>query len=448
MLSKSELSRLKASSVIVTPQVQAQRNQAREDERNAKLQQADKRKQMMMQKEKAARDRAPQTEAQIIAECRRKAYADPITERDLTHDSAKTMETLGTRAETFVIRKSQLTEKIERDNAEKAYNDRWERQADYIRIKEDRKEEERQKRKIQQNLEAQGALLKQIAAREHQKMMDAEEQEQEKERALIRLKDIERQEVARAKRIRMKAQEEAAIIAAANSRALAMKEAEIQQEIEQDKTIIRYQRKQAAKEIAREKLKAEERRKDELLTAKLRAQQEKSADSQAEQDAERAQRHVEKKEREARRQEAQMREKKSRDAKEMRQAAKEAAEERALAKARELDEDYREAMKQKVAIYKSERTAVEQLREQAVARKMNQVEVRKQMEQKQREVSLRKQAREKDALAIKKDYLYERFKQERVREEKLKILSKKGVGPEYVSEFGKMTLTQGDVRTN
>merc|ERR1719446_706226 len=94
VLSRSELDRLRKSAVIITPQLKKQRADKIAAERNAKAAKSNLRKQTMVEKERAARERAPLTEAQIIADCKRIAYLEPLTENELSHDSAKTMDTL------------------------------------------------------------------------------------------------------------------------------------------------------------------------------------------------------------------------------------------------------------------------------------------------------------------------------------------------------------------
>merc|ERR1711865_806123 len=146
-------------------------------------------------------------------------------------------------------------------------------------------------------------------------------------------------------------------------------------------------------------------------------------------------------ERKERRSEQAEREAKQRVGREMRLAQKQACEQKATVVAQQREEDYREARTMQIEIKRAERSAAEQLRAQAIAKKLNQKMVLEQVSQKKTAAQ-----KDSDARAIKKDFLVERFKLERVRDEKIKALKKRGVGQEYFSEFGKMTLTQGDVR--
>jgi len=79
-------------------------------------------------------------------------------------------------------------------------------------------------------------------------------------------------------------------------------------------------------------------------------------------------------------------------------------------------------------------------------RKENQFLVKTQIEENSRLKQMQKSERELEAKEIKKDFLIEHFKLERVREQKVNNLKGRGVDGSYLSEFGKMKLTQGDVR--
>jgi len=446
VLSRSDILRMKQTAVIITPELQKQRQAEAAAKRNALMQKSNQRKTMMMSKEKAARERAPQTEAQLIAECRRIAYAEPISERELTHDSAKAMNTLGTRAEVFVVRVGQLSEKIQIEKADREYEENIDRRAEYHRRQDVLRVQREEREKQVKNKKEQTFLCAQIAQRAHQTIMDNEEMELEKEKQLKRQRDLQAEELERIKRGRQKAHQEALKISAANAQAKVMKMQEYQQEAQADLKILQYQKNKARQESRAEAAIVERKKREELQIAKLRAAQEKSADTAAEEDEARAQRAYEEMERKERRSEQAEREAKQRVGREMRLAQKQACEQKATVVAQQREEDYREARTMQIEIKRAERSAAEQLRAQAIAKKLNQKMVLEQVSQKKTTVQRRAAQKDSDARAIKKDFLVERFKLERVRDEKIKALKKRGVGQEYFSEFGKMTLTQGDVR--
>jgi hypothetical protein len=404
--------------------------------RRERVKKAAARKAEMEEKEKGV----VQTEGQMLADAKRLAYAEPLTEKELQHDSAKYMDTKMTQAEAFVVRKTQLREKQEALRREKEWDDHQNRMMELDRIKDVKLQRQAEIQVRIRNKEAQTSLKKQIREIEHARMMAAEEKELEKAEQLARMRQNQQEEIERMEQIKRQQKINTQEVVKTNKNAKFMKLAEIEKDRFADKMILDYQRQKRAEEKRHEDELARQKREAEARIAKLRAQQERSADTAAEEDEARAQLAMEENERRARRTVADERFRIQEVRKEMQADARMAEEERHWKKQQERQEVEREVRIMRVQKAKNiaeERRAQVIKRNEAMA---NRVLVEQQVAQKE---SLRKRA--KDSVAeerktLQKDFAIEQFKLERVKEMKLRQLEQAGGDSQILSDVRKTKL--------
>merc|ERR1719446_649724 len=97
----------------------------REQALSIKRAQSNARKAKMARKAAESAARAPKSDVELLAAAEKQARLEAAgVQRDEQLDSVKALNTLGTRAAAFTIRKQQLKEKAEREQRDKDYDDR------------------------------------------------------------------------------------------------------------------------------------------------------------------------------------------------------------------------------------------------------------------------------------------------------------------------------------
>lgn len=428
---------MKAAAVIVTPALAAQRRKAKQDELNEKRIHSEARKKMMLEKEAAARAKKPQTDEDLMKEATRIAYAEPLTDKETDHDSAKRMNSLNARAEAFLVRKTQIKQKVE---GEEGFR-HWERQQD-ARAEYDRRQDiammqraEREKR--QRNKTFQKGLLEQIAANQHSRLMDEEQTELDKQAMQERRVAMDKEEVQRQQAMARDKHKRVQAVIRSNENQKVMKEKDEQMMREADLSILRYQQRKVRDEERLEAEKAEKRKQENARNAKLLAQQEKSMDTQAEEDEARANRATEQKERLARQQEEQERMKIHRVNLQMASDKQAAFEAKAIRQTEELREKVYEAEILKVQQYRASCEEVEKDRRKREAALSNRQLVQLQMKAAQDARGGSRQRKEEERRRQKMDFMIEKVKLQRVQKEKRKTATISGMD---TSDLDKMVL--------
>jgi len=292
---------MKQSAIILTPeQMRINQEQAARD-RAVVMAKSHARKEYLVKRGQETKRKAPKSDIQLlrIAENQAKlAAAREQTEEEL--DCVKHLNTLGSRAAAFTIRKQQLDEKEEREEKEKIFDERQNLIMEINRLRLQAAEEAEEKRKKVQRYQDKDVLLGQIAARAEarklkQKQIEADARVQER-----MMKKLEEDELDKMRRRTERQKQNQLEVMATNERAKALKLRQKEVEAEEDARIDAYQRNKALKEEEDEKLAIARAAEKELEVAKLRAQMTKMADTQSELDELRAKRALEQKERDAR----------------------------------------------------------------------------------------------------------------------------------------------------
>lgn len=368
------------NSAVIKTQSDIEREMAQKKEnRKLIMAKAEARKATMRQKEELAKQRKPHTDADLRKEAKRIAYAEPLTDNELEHDSAKQMRSLNARSEAFLVRETQMREREAQDQEEKDWESRIAAQSEYDRVLDVRATNQAEIQKRHRNKAFQRSLVGQIADNAHAKMMDAEQLELDKQTMARKREEMNTEEI-RKQHLRNDAKmHRAQEVLRSNQAQKVMREKDAENLRQADASIVSYQRAKVAAEAKAEELREAARRADNLRTAKLLAQQEKSMDSQAEEDEARANRATEQKERLARKQEEEDRLKIHRVNEQMSRDKLIAAEDRARVAQQAEQEKFSEARYLRQQQYMANETEREREIRKRQAAKNNQILLRAQM---------------------------------------------------------------------
>ena len=221
------------------------------------------------------------------------AVARSMKLRDGELDEIKTLQS-------DIMRYQTMTTLLEQKEAKKrAKAEEAQREADWhYRMDTDRKRavierEEKERRRRAEALVMKEALMSQIAARERQRLVEADQLEQEKEHALRMIQQGLADDRRKAEELEEDRRRMALQLKRDNDEGLALKRLEIAKEIETDRLIEEWSRRKEAKEAALAFAKAEEKRLKDAEFAKMLASQSRTLDKQADEDEKRAKRNQE-----------------------------------------------------------------------------------------------------------------------------------------------------------
>ncbi|XP_071958281.1 cilia- and flagella-associated protein 45-like [Antedon mediterranea] len=227
-------------------------------------------------------------------------------QREEQEDDIKRLNELILNAKCHAIRDAQLLEKdqikTEMAEEERRLDDMMEMERQDALLLQEEIENQRKMEKY----EGAAKVLKQIASREEERLLDQEKKDQEAQQMLRYLEKLQMEDIEgleRKRTIQLEAQRE---IQRANEEQEVMKLRKVEQEQMADHKVIEYQKQKSEREAkfeAEQELKRIEKEKE---IARLRAMQERAKDYQAEKDTLRAKRNQEQREREWRKKEREM----------------------------------------------------------------------------------------------------------------------------------------------
>lgn len=447
VLSRAELSRIQDSTIILTPEQMRINKEKADAQRDVIMRKSKARKEYLIQKGEETKRKAPKSDVQLlrIAETKAKlAAAREQTEEEL--DSVKLLNTLGSRAAAFTIRKQQLQEKEEREEREKQYEVRLNLIMEINRLELQKKEEVEVQEKRKRRYDDQKILLKQIAHREEmrqdkQKMIDHDFLVQE-----AAMKKLEEDEIAKMQREQARQKQIQLEVIATNEKALALKKMKERQEYEEDQRILKYQKDKAKAEEEAEQRAIAKAAADELRIAKLRAEMQKSADTQSELDELRAKRAQEQKERDARARDREVEEKKHQTLIEMQIARKQQKRQKEIASILSQKEQEREYLAN-IARAEEQRQKSEeydrQKEEERLANKeivLGQIRAKEALRTKQRATIMA------EGKAINDEFNNELASLETIRTQKIQKLRDQGVDEVYLTEMQRADMRKLQMR--
>jgi hypothetical protein len=304
VVSRSELDRIRQTSVIKTDNDMLDDKQRLLQERAERERAARDRKERMIHLEERAKSKAKKSDIEI-ANAARSAAIKAMAEEKVVEakDLVKLMTTLGARAAAFTIRDQQLIDKARREEEEKEYTHRMDMIMEVDRVKDLMRREKEETAKRSKRLNDRSVITEQIAQRERDRVIAAEQREQENRNmksTIKRYEDEDRQAAIQRERDGEKSRAE---VIQANADSIERKRVQKQREKEENDEIERYQLQKAANMARREEEEAAVERRKKETQAALLATQERSQGRQAEVDELRARRAIEEQERRVRKKE-------------------------------------------------------------------------------------------------------------------------------------------------
>lgn len=302
VLSRTELERIKASTVIKTREDIEREKAERQAALDATRAASKARKAHMLELEaKRVANRKLTVLEQEEKEAKEARVQLSAHQRDEMLDDVKTMTRKMRYAQTVAVRDRQVQEKKERELREKQADRVRDVEMELDRLRQikthkDREAQRREKlvkdraeieRQIEYNRQLKIKEREAIREEQRQKKIEMEKQAEEEKLALMKESDRQRAHLA--------------AVLAANEEAIRIKKKRKEDELEEDRKIVEYLKQEDAKRRAREEEEAAIKEAREMEIAKLRAMQEKEADKNAELDALRAKRAFEDGERALRR---------------------------------------------------------------------------------------------------------------------------------------------------
>jgi hypothetical protein len=446
-VSRSELERIKRSTVIKTQTDIDRENEMKEERKGRKQKAAKDRKERMREKAERAKARSLRSDTELQEEAERLVLLNKAADlRSEDNDAVKLLNTLGQRAAAFTVREQQLAERENRLKRELDYEKRMEKVMEIERLKDIRRRDEEEKIKREKRYADREILQQQMRERKAQRMRKIKEIELEGEamvRQLNRNKELEEQrvkqklEVAKIKR---------AEIVKENQRAIEKKKLVIQQEIEEDEKVVAYQNMKARELSKREAEEAEKKQAAELLCAKLRAQQQRAMDNRSEIDGLRAKRYQEDRYRKERARELAEEEHKKATLvvmQEAREAQLKMREHNVAVEVRAQKEEYQDCLEQAWRAAdreQKERESKKKAMEEHQAKLLEQIALKKRMR------SESAQVKKEEGLALKKEFQMELAKLEHTRQELVKSYKRQGVKEKYLSELTKADIAKIQLR--
>lgn len=446
VVSRSELNRMKAGSILRTEEDVRREQEDREAIQAEKQKAARSRKERMLKLEAEAKQKAKKSDMEIMKIARDKTIRELAEKQvDENLDLVKMLNTLGARAAAFTIRDKQLEEKASREHIEKDYNQRMDMLMEVDRLKDLQERERVEEERLAKRLVDREVIVQQMKEAERQKMLAEEAREQENQAMIALVKRYQEEDrVAAEKRMKEVARSRAEVVAA-NEDAIRRKERAKEMQREEEEAILMYQAKKdedMARREAEEEAKAnavKERQK------KLLAQQEKSQNKQAEIDELRARRYAEEKERREREREKSEAADRKKRIKELSAARTEQAAQRKAMMAREAvmqQQEYEESSRHSMAIMERES-------KEAAERKLAASQHRDALQAQINDIEFNRKYNRNDKYdegkKLKEEFAAERAKLETIRDKMVEDMTKKGVNPKYLTEMmntdiGKMQM--------
>jgi hypothetical protein len=304
VVSRSELDRIRQTSVIKTDNDMLDDKQRLLQERAERERAARDRKERMIHLEERAKSKAKKSDIEI-ANAARSAAIKAMAEEKVVEakDLVKLMTTLGARAAAFTIRDQQLIDKARREEEEKEYTHRMDMIMEVDRVKDLMRREKEETAKRSKRLNDRSVITEQIAQRERDRVIAAEQREQENRNMKSTIKRYEDEDRQAAIRREKDGEKSRAEVIQANADSIERKRVQKQREKEENDEIERYQVQKAANMARREEEEAAVERRKKETQAALLATQERSQGRQAEVDELRARRAIEEQERRVRKKE-------------------------------------------------------------------------------------------------------------------------------------------------
>jgi len=397
---------------------------------------AEARKEKMRQLEEERKLKVPPTEIEV-ERARAKAAVVSGAERQLAEelDDVKKMNQMMLYSKVVTIRDAQVNEKKIIEKERKEEEQRLDMIMEIERLKALKMYQQREERRQAESKLGAQVIMDQIKAREKERMLRVEMQDQERE-AMIRqneeMKAEERKQQLQKAEAGKKLLHEVAL---SNAEQIALKRQAAEQEKAEERRVQAYIRdkERREQELAQEqeRLKAERERE----TARLRAQQEKLKDKQAELDALRAKRAVEEAERTWRKKEREEAERQ----KLIEEHLSKAREAQKLEKERRLITQAQHEKEEFSRILRVQREA-EALEKMERSRKKD--ELSSHQSELQAQIIMNADMRKKNRLdflqegsQLRKSMESERLKLEAIKNEKLESLKKIGVPEKYTVDL-------------
>lgn len=447
VISKSELARMKTSAIILSKQ-DIENNRAKAAASRAIVQAKSRaRKEYLVRKGEETKRKAPKSDIQLlkIAENQsRLAAAREQTEEEL--DCVKHLNTLGSRAAAFTIRKQQLAEKEEREEREKYYDERQNLVMEINRLKLQEAEEAEDARKRVQRYADKDILMGQIANRAVDRKKRQLQVQVDMELQMSNMRKNEEEEVEKAKyQIARQKQIQLEVIAS-NEKEAALKLRKAQILAEEDERIVQYQREQTAKGELADQRAAAKAVADELRIAKLRAQMQKSADTQSELDELRAKRAQEQKERDFRGKDREIAEKKVQILAEMSVAREHQNRQKKVAAMIERKEQEEEYLKNLSRAEDQRQVTIAYDRKKAQERLDNKEIILAQINEKQRKRVKQRAYVSAEGKKINGEFMSELDGLEKIRNQKIQTLKDQGVDEVYLTEMQRADMRKLQMR--
>eukprot|EP01038_Epipyxis_sp_PR26KG_P006529 gene6529-8971_t len=432
VINKSELERIRNESVIKSDaEIAADRERAllikEEKEKLSRL-----RKEKMRELEKKATQLAKKSDFEVQEIAKAQAIRALAAEQiDNNSDVVKLLNSMAQRAAAFTIREKQLDEKHRLEKLDEEFEKRMDCLAEIERLKDIQRRELEETEKRTRRIEERKTITEQIESRQKAKLLELEAREQENNAMRNLMKKYEDEDSAAAAKRKILIEKSRLEVISANAAAIRIKKEARDREKKEVEDILIYQALKDAELAKRE----EEERALELLKkerqAKLLDQQERAQNNAGKLDELRARRATEEKERQARRKEKEEAIRRKEEVKELLESrAKQAADKLERAKllkvqaeeeilngleyTRKMDEredNERRMKKDRANLHRS--ALQQQIEEEALKKKMKDVEENN----------------------IRQEILREEAKLKVIRDKMVSTLEAQGVNPKYLSEM-------------
>lgn len=415
--------------------------QQQEQQLAATRQEAQNRKQRMLDKELEVRARREQSAMEREIEAEKKA---PLTGEEVLRNqhltSLRKIQSLELQASGYMLCDSLKQHRKQREETDTRYNKVHDSIMERDCITELQRRREMEDDARAKRVEARQMLEHQIAEREKKKIWEEEAKAIEAQKILATYKKFEAEEQAKVVHQREQRQVMMTRIAETNKCIKQIKDDAVQREKQEEMVAAAYLRKKAMEEEAKLQDAQRVRKAQEIRTAKLRAQQEKAQDKQAIQDEFRAKKAWEENERKAR-----YKEKRDKEIKRelMQTILGEREQQMQFQQQQQRAMAQVDAQMDQVA---EKRVNEEYLRQQAIQQAHRESEHKhgdvllQQIESNAQRRQMAKLFEQNDAKFLKKKNLRESVLAEKVRQDTLHRLQKQGVPEEYLRELSRMTI--------
>jgi len=304
VMSQSELTRLKESATVITPQQAAEQAKYKAGEKAKTMAAARARKQKIISMEAERKKNEAKSDLemeQIEKDKHQLSRADFLV--DEQRDDVKRMNQFVRYSKCSTIRDAQLEEKKALQRQDEEEEMRLDEVMEDERVRAVELYEQREAQRAVDRKHGKDVIVEQIKARERERLLQQEILEQEREAMLRQLERLKEEDLLKAEMKKEAAKKLMGEVAESNGQMIRMKELKRQKEIEEDQRIAAYLEEKAAREQSHQdeldRIAAEK----EAEVIKLRQMQEKASDKKSELDALRAKRAMEQYEREWRQKE-------------------------------------------------------------------------------------------------------------------------------------------------